>query len=80
MIKLVAILCLIAAIGCRENSPPAPLPQAPTRQVIAFTAEWCAPCRKNKPAITELELQGARIVHVNIDTHKIMATPKATNL
>lgn len=67
---LTALILLVAAglPGCDKDSP-----QPEARKVIAFTASWCQPCKRNKPKLVELERNGATIVHVDIDADPALA-------
>jgi thioredoxin 1 len=46
---------------------PAPEPAKAEPIVLAFTASWCAPCQRAKPAISELILAGFEVRVVDID-------------
>jgi thioredoxin-like negative regulator of GroEL len=73
MRKLIFILALAVGLlsGCEGDSSPQPV--APSRQVLAFTATWCGPCRQNKPILADMERQGAPIVHIDIDANPALA-------
>jgi thiol-disulfide isomerase/thioredoxin len=62
------ILTLAACTGCEGDSTP-----EPARKVIAFTATWCGPCQRDKPALADMERKGVTIVHVDIDADPALA-------
>ena len=42
---------------------------APTIELIVFTAEWCAPCRRAQPVVDEIArtVKGIKVTRVDID-------------
>ncbi|MGH7127263.1 MAG: thioredoxin family protein [Planctomycetaceae bacterium] len=41
--------------------------------LLAFTADWCAPCRQMKPVINHLKQQGHAVEEIDIDAHPLPA-------
>jgi thioredoxin 1 len=51
---------------CTPVLPPQPEPQANV-EVLAFTASWCGPCRRDKPQIEEMRRRGVKVTEIDID-------------
>jgi thioredoxin 1 len=76
--KIIACLLFILFIfGCNQPTWVAPLPTPPSpvvcTRVIAFTATWCGPCQKNKPALMKLRDSGVDVRIVDIDEQPALA-------
>ncbi|NUQ66550.1 MAG: thioredoxin family protein [Pirellulales bacterium] len=67
---LLALLVLFA--GCE-------VPQQQERggcrrpKVLAFTASWCAPCQRAKPALVQIQAAGVDVEIIDIDAHPDLA-------
>ena len=84
---MVVVFFAVAALGNRMESYGAPaagrdLPLASARpgaplepiQVVAWGADWCKYCLKNKPELTRLSKTGKYvIIHVDFDKHREFA-------
>jgi thioredoxin 1 len=44
-----------------------------TRDVVAFTASWCGPCKRNKLTVAQLQQQGVKIFSIDIDARRDLA-------
>ena len=68
---LISLLVLIA--GC------ATLPKQEQRQgcqrpkVLAFTASWCVPCQRAKPALVQIKAAGVDVQIIDIDEQPELA-------
>ena len=68
---LISLLVLIA--GC------ATLPKQEQRQgcqrpkVLAFTASWCVPCQRAKPALIQIQAAGVDVQIIDIDKQPELA-------
>ena len=68
---LISLLVLIA--GC------ATLPKQEQRQgcqrpkVLAFTASWCVPCQRAKPALVQIKAAGVDVQIIDIDEQPALA-------
>ena len=68
---LISLLVLIA--GC------ATLPKQEQRQgcqrpkVLAFTASWCTPCQRAKPALIQIQAAGVDVEIIDIDAQPALA-------
>ena len=71
LLTLIALLVLIA--GC------ATLPKQEQRQgcqrpkVLAFTASWCVPCQRAKPALVQIKAAGVDVQIIDIDEQPELA-------
>ena len=71
LLALSALLVLIA--GC------ATLPKQEQRQgcrrpkVLAFTASWCVPCQRAKPALVQIKAAGVDVQIIDIDEQPELA-------
>jgi len=63
--KSLIVTLLLLLTGCTE--------QQPATEVIALTASWCGPCKRNEPVIARLEKQGVKIRRVDIDENPTLA-------
>jgi len=70
---LAALLALLALFaGCEA-------PQQQERggcrrpKVLAFTASWCAPCQRAKPALVQIQAAGVDVEIIDIDAHPDLA-------
>jgi len=42
-------------------------------KVLAFTASWCAPCQRAKPALIQIQAAGVDVEIIDIDDHPDLA-------
>lgn len=69
-----AAICILAALliagqpGCVA---PAPEP-TPVVQVYAFTAQWCEPCKRQRPTIEALQASGVSVDTFDADADRAM--------
>jgi len=72
---LLTATVLVLLCGCETQTPhqeapdrsrPAPTPHT-THQVLAFTADWCQACQRDKPKLAELRRQGVEVVEIDYD-------------
>jgi thiol-disulfide isomerase/thioredoxin len=42
-------------------------------KVLAFTASWCAPCQRAKPALVQIQAAGVDVEIIDIDAHADLA-------
>ena len=70
---LAAMLVLLALLaGCEA---PQQREQGGCRRpkVVAFTASWCAPCQRAKPALVQIQAAGVDVEIIDIDAHPDLA-------
>jgi thiol-disulfide isomerase/thioredoxin len=65
LLTIAVSLALTAFAGCESPSLVEP-PQTGARRIVAFQATWCAPCRRDKPALAEIE-QTVPVTHIDAD-------------
>lgn len=65
---LLALCGLMAGCEMPSDSVPNSSPQ-----VIAFTASWCGPCKKQAPLIDQIEAAGVRVTRIDIDQQRDLA-------
>jgi len=74
---LLTATVLVLFCGCEVQTPspspktpdrsrPTPTPQA-THQVLAFTADWCQACQRDKPKLADLRRQGVKVIEIDYD-------------
>jgi len=74
---LLTATVLVLFCGC-EVQTPSPSPKAPDRscptptpqtshQVLAFTADWCQACQRDKPKLADLRRQGVEVIEIDYD-------------
>jgi len=74
---LLTATVLVLFCGCEVQTPspspktpdrsrPTPTPQA-THQVLAFTADWCQACQRDKPKLADLRRQGVEVIEIDYD-------------
>jgi thioredoxin 1 len=72
---LLTATVLVLLSGCETQTPrreapdrsrPTPTPQT-THQVLAFTADWCQACQRDKPKLADLRRQGVEVVEIDYD-------------
>lgn len=66
VLSALVMMSLILLAGCDTQKPPAAAPE-PAKSVVAFTASWCGPCQRAKPALSELAAAGVEIHEIDID-------------
>jgi len=72
--NVLAILLVLLALtaGC-EASHEAHQGRCSRPKVLAFTASWCAPCQRAKPALVQIQAAGVDVEIIDIDTHPDLA-------
>lgn len=68
---LLATIAFLAVFGCK--SAKGRNPDSCKVSVMAFTAEWCAPCKRAKPALIAIQASGVQVTIVDIDKKPDMA-------
>ena len=72
---LLTATVLVLLCGCETQTPrqeapdrsrPISTPQT-THQVLAFTADWCQACQRDKPKLDDLRRQGVEVVEIDYD-------------
>ena len=74
---LLTATVLVLFCGCEPQAPspspktpdrsrPTPTPQT-THQVLAFTADWCQACQRDKPKLADLRRQGVEVIEIDYD-------------
>lgn len=58
----IALLALLFLAGCEQST------SANAPQVIAFSATWCNPCQRDKPALRVIEAEGFDLTEFDWDT------------
>ncbi len=66
---LLVVLMLLA--GC--ESPQQEQRGCRRPKVLAFTASWCAPCQRAKPALIQIQAAGVDVQIIDIDAHPDLA-------
>jgi thiol-disulfide isomerase/thioredoxin len=78
LIPLLLVSLLLAGCGgitidleqpAEPNPQPQPEPkqETPEVEVLAFSAKWCAACRRDKPQIEEMRRQGVKVTVIDAD-------------
>jgi len=70
---LIAAMLLALVAGC--EAPQQQQNQGGCRRpkVLAFTASWCAPCQRAKPALIQVQAAGVEVEIIDIDDHPDLA-------
>ena len=63
---LLTATVLVLLCGCQPEAPDRPGP-ASRHQVLAFTADWCQACQRDKPRLAELRRRGVEVVEIDCD-------------
>lgn len=63
------MVLLLAFCGCNAENQPA----IPPVTVRAFTATWCAACKKDEPRLARLARQGVVIERIDVDIYPKVA-------
>lgn len=74
-------LLLLAAVGLfptfnKPAAAPWPSFQKPPRKTVTllvFTASWCGPCARMKPALASLEAEGVTVQRIDYDAERPLA-------
>jgi len=72
---LLAVMLLAMTAGCET---PLPLEQGhqggcQRPKVLAFTASWCTPCQRAKPALIQIQAAGVDVEIIDIDARPELA-------
>lgn len=73
MKSILPILLACVLCGCEAQSTVTPRVDQPsprkpaTLQVLVFTATWCGPCQRDKPAVARLNNRGVSVTSVDVD-------------
>jgi thiol-disulfide isomerase/thioredoxin len=72
---ILLVVLMLMVVGCDSPKAPCPGPcPGPCKvRVLAFTAEWCEPCRKAAPALMQVQASGVQVRIVDIDTESRLA-------
>lgn len=73
---LAALVVLLAlSVGCEAPHNGQQERQGGCRRpkVLAFTASWCAPCQRAKPALIQIQAAGVDVEIIDIDSHPDLA-------
>ena len=72
--NFLAILLVLVALtaGC-EASQEGHQGRCNRPKVLAFTASWCAPCQRAKPALVQIQAAGVDVEIIDIDAHSDLA-------
>jgi thiol-disulfide isomerase/thioredoxin len=74
LLALIALLVVIAGCEPPQGSAPAPRPvNPPCVKVLAFTASWCVPCQRAKPALVQIKASGVDVQIIDIDKQPELA-------
>ncbi len=71
---LLPLALLVLVTGCeppRQPSRPDGLCERP--RVLAFTASWCGPCQRAKPALVQVQARGVDVQIIDIDEQPDLA-------
>jgi len=70
---VIAAMLLALVAGC--EAPQQQQNQGGCRRpkVLAFTASWCAPCQRAKPALIQVQAAGVEVEIIDIDDHPDLA-------
>jgi thiol-disulfide isomerase/thioredoxin len=70
MLRWASLLLLVVAVGCVEvNVTP---PTTSERSLMVFSATWCQPCLRDKPAIERVKAAGYRVDEYDYDHDRDM--------
>ncbi len=68
---LATATCLLLLAGCDQTghtkTRPAPSQTPATHQVMAFGADWCPACQRDKKTLAKLERHGITVVRIDAD-------------
>jgi thiol-disulfide isomerase/thioredoxin len=73
LVSLLLVGCGGITIDLEQPAEPNPQPQpepkqeTPEVEVLAFSAKWCAACRRDKPQIEEMRRQGVKVTVIDAD-------------
>lgn len=73
-VKSIILLLALSMFGCRPlNAAPHPTPPDARINVLAFTAPWCLPCRRQHPTLEKYKDDGLRVYEFNVDVNVLMS-------
>jgi len=74
LLPLAALLVLLALIaGCVTPQERGQQGDCQRPTVLAFTASWCGPCERAKPALIQIQAAGVDVQIIDIDEHPDLA-------
>jgi thiol-disulfide isomerase/thioredoxin len=74
LIPLLALIVLLALIaGCKTPQEQRHQDGCQRPRLLAFTASWCTPCQRAKPALIQIRAAGAEVEIIDIDEHAELA-------
>jgi thiol-disulfide isomerase/thioredoxin len=68
-----ALFVLLALVAGCEASQEGLQGRCSRPKVLAFTASWCAPCQRAKPALVQIQAAGVDVQIIDIDAHPDLA-------
>ena len=71
LLTLIVLLVLIA--GCATLPKQEQRQGCPRAKVLAFTASWCGPCQRAKPALIQVQAAGVDVQIIDIDQYPDLA-------
>ena len=71
---LIALLALVTGCATPQQDQQGKCPNGCQRpKVLAFTASWCTPCLRAKPALIQIQAAGVDVKTIDIDGHSELA-------
>jgi thiol-disulfide isomerase/thioredoxin len=70
---LLSVVLLVLIAGCEMLPKQGHQGGCQRPKVLAFTASWCAPCQREKPALIQIQAAGVDVEIIDIDAHSDLA-------